>query len=160
MNTNENVRVTTVVAVDPATAFAIFTGEIGMWWKPKVDLFGKDRKGVMRFEGGRLVEAYESGAPFEVGRVLEWNPGENVRFEWRQRDFAPGDVTEVEVRFERVAGGTRVTLQHRGWDRIAAPHPARHGHTGDAFVSMIGLRWADLLTAYRSRAAGMRKAAG
>jgi len=160
MNTTEIVKVTTIVAADPATAFAIFTNEIGLWWKPKVDLFRKDRKGVMRFQAGRLIEAYESGEAFEVGRVLEWTPGNRLKFEWRQGDFAPGDVTEVEVRFEAANGGTRVTLEHRGWDRIAAAHPARHGYTGEAFVSMVGLRWADVLTAFRARAARMVRAAG
>ncbi len=157
---NEIVRVTTVVAVDPATAFDIFTGEIGIWWKPKVDLFREGRTGLMRFEGDRLVEAYDSGDAFEVGRVLEWKPGENLRFEWRQGDFVAGDITEVDVRFEPATHGTRVTIEHRGWDRIAPGHPARHGYTGEAFVSMVGLRWADLLTAYRRRAARMSRAAG
>ncbi|HEV7126052.1 MAG TPA: SRPBCC domain-containing protein, partial [Ktedonobacterales bacterium] len=29
------------------------------------------------------------------------------------------DGTEVEIRFEPVEGGTRVTLEHRGWERVA-----------------------------------------
>src|SRR5262249_5690628 len=102
---------------------------------------------------------YDGGDSFEVGRVLEWNPGENLRFEWRQGDFAPGDVTGVEVRFEPAPGGTRVTLEHRGWERLQAAHPARHGYTGGAFVSMMGLRWADLLAALRRLAERRRTAA-
>ncbi len=35
MNT-DCVTVTTVVALDPVSAFAVFTGEISAWWKPKV----------------------------------------------------------------------------------------------------------------------------
>ena len=61
--------------------------------------------------------------------------------------------TEVEVRFEPAPldtrAGTRVTIEHRGWDALPADHPARHGYTGNAFTSMIGLRWADALTAVR-----------
>lgn len=83
------VRVTTVVALDPAAAFAVFTGEIGAWRKPRVRLFRGDRDGTLRFEGGaggRLVEVYGDGdAPFEVGRALAWQPGERLVFEWRQR---------------------------------------------------------------------------
>ena len=55
MKATEVVRVTTVVAVDPAAAFAIFTDEIAMWWRPKVDLFRKGQKGRLRFESGRLI---------------------------------------------------------------------------------------------------------
>ena len=159
MNATEVVRVTTIVAVDPAQAFAIFTNEIGMWWRPKVDLFRKGPGGVMLFDSGRLIERYEDGQIFEVGRVLDWKPGELLRFEWRQGDFQPGDATEVEVRFERAGNGTRVSLEHGGWDRMPAAHPARYGYTGDAFTSMVGLRWADLLTAFRSRAAGFARSA-
>jgi uncharacterized protein YndB with AHSA1/START domain len=158
VTTTDSVSVTTQVAVDPATAFAIFTEEIDAWWKPKVrQMFRKDREGVMRFEPGphgRLVEVYADvpDEPFEVGRVLIWAPGDRLVFEWRQGDFGPGDVTQVEVRFEAVKSGTRVTLEHRGWDALPLDHPARHGYSGGAFTSMIGLRWADLLTALRAHA--------
>jgi hypothetical protein len=72
-------------------------------------------------------------------------------FAWRPAGFAPHEPTEVEVRFEPAERGTRVTVEHRGWDALPAVHPSRHRYTGGAFTSMIGLRWADLLTAMRSR---------
>jgi hypothetical protein len=148
------VTASTTVAVDPATAFAIFTGEIAAWWKPKVQgLFQHGRDGTLRFDNGRLVETYEKGEPFEIGRVLAWEPAKRFVVEWRQYGFAPGDCTEVEVRFEAAAKGTRVTVQHRGWDRLPADHPARHGYTGGAFTSLIGLRWGDALTGLRAAAA-------
>ena len=149
MNT-DCVTVSTIVAVDPATAFAIFTAEIGAWWKPKVPgLFRRGRNGILKFDSGRLLEIDNHGEPFEIGRVLAWEPARRLVVEWRQEGFAPGDRTEVEVSFEAVATGTRVTVEHRGWDALAANHPARHGATGNAFTSMIGLRWADALTALR-----------
>ena len=155
MNNTGKVSVTTVVEVDPQTAFAVFTGQISAWWKPKVkNLFRPGRAGSMRFEpgdGGRLLEVYgDSHEPFEVGRVLAWVPGERLVLEWRQGSFGPNEVTEVEVRFEAVEGGTRVTLEHRGWDSLPANHPARYGFSGEAFDSLIGLRWADVLTAFRA----------
>ena len=99
----------------------------------------------MRFEGGeggRLLEVYtdEAGGAFEVGRVLAWKPGDRLVFEWRGNNFEPGLVTEVEVRFERAERGTRVTLEHRGWDRVPLEHASRHGYgASNAFSSMIGL---------------------
>jgi uncharacterized protein YndB with AHSA1/START domain len=152
MNT-DCVTVTTIVAVDPDTAFDIFTAEIGAWWKPKVPgLFRRGRNGTLKFDSGRLLEIDSHGEPFEIGRVLAWEPARRLVVEWRQEGFAPGDRTDVEVSFEAVANGTRVTVEHRGWDALAANHPARHGFTGNAFASMIGLRWADALTALRSAA--------
>ena len=149
MNT-DCVTVSTIVAVDPATAFAIFTSEIGMWWKPRVPgLFRRGRNGTLKFDNGRLLEIDSFGEPFEIGRVLAWEPARRLVVEWRQEGFALGERTEVEVRFDPAPAGTRVTVEHRGWDALAANHPARHGATGNAFTSMIGLRWADALTAVR-----------
>ena len=57
MNT-DCVTVSTIVAVDPATAFAIFTSEIAVWWKPKVPgLFRRGRNGTLKFDSGRLLKS-------------------------------------------------------------------------------------------------------
>jgi hypothetical protein len=58
----------------------------------------------------------------------------------------------VEVRFDPVRGGTRVTLEHRGWASIRGDHPVRHGEEGAAFIRTIGLWWGELLTSLRERA--------
>ena len=82
MSATDCVRVTTLVAADPATAFELFTVEVDAWWRrgPRFR-HGLGRPSVMRFEGGeggRLVELYtdEAGGAFEVGRVLVWKPGD------------------------------------------------------------------------------------
>ena len=160
MKQPENVTVTTIVAVDPATAFSVFTADIDAWWRRLPPArFDPDRIGAMRFEpgvGGRLLEVYNSDDAFEIGRVLVWEPAARLVFEWRGPGFEPGLRTEVEVRFEPIGSVTRVTLEHRGWDRVPPEHPARHGYTGGAFSSMIGLRWADQLVALRRHAAARR----
>jgi len=153
------VRATTLVPADPAAAFALFTREVDLWWRrgPRFRQ-GLGRSSVMRFEGeegGRLVESYtdEAGGAFEVGRIKVWKPGDRLVFEWRGHNFEPGLVTEVEVRFERAERGTRVTLEHRGWDRVPLDHASRHGAgASNAFSSMIGLWWGDLLTSLRAHA--------
>ena len=130
MRRPEVARVTTFVRLDPREAFEVFTSEIDSWWRrgPRYRIGGE---GTLRFEGGaggRLVEAVPGGGPeFEIGRVLAWEPGARLAFEWRARNFAPGEVTQVEVRFERAERGTSVVLEHRGWEAIAARHPVRPG---------------------------------
>jgi uncharacterized protein YndB with AHSA1/START domain len=164
VSASDRIRVTTVVAVDPAAAFELFTAEVDAWWRrgPRFR-HGHGRPSLMRFEGeagGRLLEVYTdaAGGAFEVGRVLEWKPAERLVFEWRARSFEPGLVTEVEVRFEPAPRGTRVTLEHRGWDRVPVDHASRHGYgTSGAFVGMIGLFWGDQLTSLRVRAVRNRK---
>jgi uncharacterized protein YndB with AHSA1/START domain len=150
MSVFDSIVVSAVVAVPPAEAFTVFTQEIGRWWRPKGPrLFRPDRDGVLKFDSGCLI--FDSGGAdtFVVGRVLAWDPGRRLVFEWRQAGFAPHEVTEVEVRFESFGSGTRVTVEHRGWDAIPSDHPARSGFQGGAFTSIIGLRWADALTALR-----------
>lgn len=163
MSKTDSVCVTTVVAVDPEAAFAMFTEEVDAWWRrgPR-HRFSATRTGAMRFEpgvGGRLLEVYDAakGDAYEVGRVLVWKPAEQLVFEWRGVAFAPGEKTCVDVRFEKVGGGTRVVLEHRGWDALRPDHPARHGLEGGAFTSMVGLWWADLLAVLRARAARGRE---
>ena len=155
MKDAESARVTTFVDVSPGDAFEVFTTEVDLWWRRGPRFRGGGPGSEMRFEqdaaGTRLVE--RSGADeFEIGRVHVWEPGARLVFDWRGRNFAPEERTTVEVRFEPFATGTRVTLEHRGWDAIRSDHPARHGMTGDAFSGMIGLYWGDLLTPYRQHA--------
>ena len=69
------------------------------------------------------VPADPSAEPRVRGRITAWEPGARLVFV-DHRD------TEVEVRFEAIASGTRVTLEHRGLDRLpddVAARLARYG---------------------------------
>jgi uncharacterized protein YndB with AHSA1/START domain len=148
----EVARVITYVAVSPKDAFEVFTDEVDLWWRrgPRFRGGGADSEMIFEkdAEGRRLVERGEGGA-FEIGRVQVWEPGKRLLLEYRLRNFAVGERTEVEVRFEEQGKGTRVVLEHRGWEAIGADHPARHGLGGEAFSGMIGLHWGDVITAFR-----------
>jgi len=118
------VTATIEVALDPATAFAVFTEEIGQWWRPGPINWNNAKRAIgIRIEpgvGGRWLEVYDaaSGEGFECGRITVWEPG--ARFVFLYQDAGHTiDGTEVEVRFEEIAGGTRVTLEHRGWDKVS-----------------------------------------
>ncbi len=56
-----------------------------------------------------------------------WDPPHRLVFGWRQAGFPAGRSTEVSVRFDAVEQGTRVTVEHFGWDAIPQDHAARHG---------------------------------
>ena len=123
MSSTEAVTAVVEVAVDPKTAFKIFTEEIGQWWRPgPINWNRPDRAVGVRIEpgvGGRWLEVEDAatGEGFECGRITVWEPGARLVFLYRDlgRDL---DDTEVEILFEPVAGGTRVTLEHRGWERL------------------------------------------
>jgi uncharacterized protein YndB with AHSA1/START domain len=154
MKRADRARVTTFVAVAPRDAFAVFTEETDLWWRKGPRFRFSSETGVIRFEGkegGRLVEKFANGAEFVAGKILVWEPGHRLVFEWRSRTFAPNDRTEVEILFEPMNEGTQVTLEHRGWASLPDDHPVRHGvGSGQAFTDMIGLWWGDLATSYRA----------
>jgi hypothetical protein len=156
----DRVTVTADVAVDPATAFEVFTSEIGAWWTAMRPGSGPhtDRAGVLRFEpgaGGRLLEVFDGEArdPFVIGLIRIWEFPSRLVFEWRQGNFAAHESTEVEVRFEAAAGGTRVTLEHRGFDALPPDHGTRHGlGVGPAFARMMRDFWSERLAEAGARA--------
>ncbi|HLX56487.1 MAG TPA: methyltransferase domain-containing protein, partial [Ktedonobacteraceae bacterium] len=67
----------------------------------------------MRLEAGPNGRVLQG--ELEVGRVVNWKPGELIGLQWRQADWKTEELTNVELRLEPVNGGTRVTLEHRGW---------------------------------------------
>ena len=143
------------VAASPRRAFEVFTGEIGRWWQsdPFVPLApGSD--GTLAFEpglGGRLRAFLADGSFFTVGEITVWEPGSRLALSWRQSNFPEGRSTFVEVRFEAVGDGTRVTVEHRGWDAVPAKHAARHGLNLIAFEHRAGRNWQRLLVRFAHR---------
>jgi uncharacterized protein YndB with AHSA1/START domain len=152
----DRATVSVVVGVPPEVAFDVFTNEIDLWWRrgAQYRVLGRS-PGTLCLEprlGGRLFESYpaDSGAHvIEVGRVTAWEPPTRLVLNWRARNFAADESTEVEVRFEACRAGTQVTVQHRGWAALRPDHPARHGLQGAALSRVIGLWWGDLMSALR-----------
>lgn len=133
MKSTDTVSATVEVAVDPAVAFAIFTEEIGQWWRPGPINWNDSKRAIgIRIEpgvGGRWIEVYDAatGEGFECGRIQVWEPGVRLVFLYKDAGHVIDD-TEVEVRFEAIEGGTRVTLEHRGWERVSADIAARQSN--------------------------------
>lgn len=123
MTADESVTVSVEVSVEPGTAFDIFTAEIGRWWRPgPINWYDAWRAVGTSIEpgvGGRWLEIYDedAGDVLEIGRILVWEPGARLVLLYRDGGHAL-DGTEIEVRFDAVENGTRVTLEHRGWERI------------------------------------------
>ncbi len=123
MSDTGTARASIEVALDPAEAFRVFTDDIDAWWqRHPINWNDAERAVGIRFEsgvGGRWIEVHdrETGEGFEMGRVTAWDPGSRLVFTYRDAGHEI-DGTEVEVRFEPIPHGTRVTLEHRGWDRV------------------------------------------
>lgn len=140
------------VKASPERAFAVFVGDIGAWWRPN-GLFQTTPRAPGRLsfepgEGGRLIETLASGKVFEIGRISAWEPPHRLAFSWRQANFPPDLLTEVEVRFEAVGEETRVSVEHRGFDQVPEG-AARHGFPDQLLLMRLADWWRSLLTSYR-----------
>ena len=137
------------VAAPAARTFTAFTGEIGDWWSPNGLFRFTDRTGGrLAFEPDppeRLVEIGIDGERFEIGPVTVWDPPHRLVFGWRHAGFPAGQSTEVSVRFDAVGQGTRVTVEHVGWDAIPQDNATRHGFPLSAFQLRLAEWWQTLL---------------
>jgi uncharacterized protein YndB with AHSA1/START domain len=110
-----------VVSLPPAAAFALFTEDANRWWPLSTHSVFGDDAAACRLEGwvgGRFYEVHRDGAQqSEWGRVLDWDPPQRLRFSFYP-GRAPITAQDVEVFFRPEAGGTRVTLTHRGWEAL------------------------------------------
>jgi SAM-dependent methyltransferase len=105
-----SIRISVDLRLEPSSAFEALVEELasalsrlGMQFHPGVD--------------GRVTEGN-----VEVGRVVRWQPSEEIVIEWHAADWQPAEVTSLGLRFEPVEDGTRVTLENRGWGNLVGDH--------------------------------------
>jgi uncharacterized protein YndB with AHSA1/START domain len=118
-------RAEVTVDAPPEKAFALFTEEIGLWWRRDTPYWNDRERGLsIRIEpgvGGRFIEVYdlETGSGMEVGRVIEWEPGRRLGLTWTQVGWPSDASTDLEITFEPARhGGTVVRLEHSGFERV------------------------------------------
>lgn len=101
-------------------AFGLFTTRIATWWPLPTHSVAGDRAAAVVMEpreGGRIYERAEDGTITYWGEVLVFEPPHRLVVAWQPNPEAPA-ATEVEVAFAPEEGGTRVDLEHRGWERL------------------------------------------
>jgi len=120
------VRKTLVVQATAHKAFEVFTAGIDRWW-PKTH----GSRSSSPSWGGRWYSRHADGAEAVVGHVLVWEPARRFVCSWEiSADWKPDAravfASEVEVRFvPEGPGTTRVELEHRKFERMAAPGSAK-----------------------------------
>ena len=128
--------------------FAVFTRQIGAWWPlPTHGIFGADAGGLA-FEDGLLVERAVDGRTCVWGEVVDWDPPHRLVITWHPGRDAD-EASEVEVRFAASeGGGTRVELEHRGWERFGENAMLRrHGYVGPGAWGHVLDHFADVADA-------------
>jgi activator of Hsp90 ATPase-like protein len=108
------------VECSPERAFEVFTRDVARWWPTETHALhpGEVREVVWEErEGGEVYEIGRTGEKALWATVLAWAPPDGFTIAWRVNAEAEA-ATEVEVRFTPDAGGTRVDLEHRHWERL------------------------------------------
>lgn len=124
----EAVRKSVTVDCTVEEAFRIFTADVQSWWPTDThSLHGEKVRTVVfeEHEGGEVYEIASSGEKGHWATVVSFEPPSRLVLAWEVNPRALG--TEVEVRFRPESGGTRVELEHRGWDRLAEDAEAKRG---------------------------------
>jgi uncharacterized protein YndB with AHSA1/START domain len=129
MNETEKVapiRKSVVVQAPVDRVFRVFTERFGEWW-PLSDYsmaVDEELEGVSATGaviegrvGGRVYEIRSDGTESDWGKVVDWEPGVRLVLAWKP-NRRPEPFTEVEVRFTAEGDGTRVDLEHRGWEQL------------------------------------------
>ena len=118
----EAIRKSLVVDCGVERAFDVFTRQIGSWWPLGTYSIGGDTITEVVVEehvGGRIFERHSDGGEGEWGRVLAWEPPGRFAMTWYPGHDA-SQATELDVRFTGEGGGTRVDLEHSGWEILGA----------------------------------------
>jgi len=116
------IRKSIFVARPIEISFKVFCEEITAWWPGGFG--GKDCKLYLDREvGGRFYERRPDGSEYEIGRVTAYQPPTRVAFTFRAPSW---DVnTQVEIRFSSEGTGTRLELEHSGWELSAKARETR-----------------------------------
>lgn len=137
------------VSVAPAKAFDLFTSQMGDWW-PKGKTVGKKPHVAIVVEpkpGGKWAERDEDGIETQWGKVLAWEPPGRLLLGWQldgQFQYDPELLTEVELTFTPMEGGTLVALEHRNLERF--------GLDAARMAEALGSGWATRLSDFGAAA--------
>jgi len=105
-------------------AFTVWTAKISRWWPADHTVTGEPGLDVVLEPrvGGRIFERTVTGAEHDWGRITVWDPPRRLGYSWHLRQDR-ADATDVEITFTGEGLGTRVDIEHRGWERLGARGP-------------------------------------
>ncbi len=114
------------VGVGVERAFELFTAGVGTWWPLETHSVSESRAETVVLEGrqgGRLYERTSDGEEHLWGTVVVWEPPRRLVYTWHP---GRGEETrqDVEMSFTPDGDGTRVDVEHRGWERLGDEAPA------------------------------------
>ena len=121
----EPIVLSVVLPVSADQAFELFTSRFAEWWPVATHTLSRDVATVCRIQGeagGTVEELSPDGTPHRWGTVEIFEPGRRLRFTWHP-GREPESAQWVDVDFEALDSGSRVTLMHGGWEALGEIAP-------------------------------------
>jgi hypothetical protein len=115
------IQKTLLVPIPVEKAFALFTSGMDSWWPYESHSIAGEKVETAVLEpreGGRWYERDAEGTEHDWATVTAWDPPTRFVVDWHVSPEVAG--SELEVRFAPEGDGTRVELEHRGWERCGA----------------------------------------
>jgi hypothetical protein len=106
-------------------AFATWTERFGLWW-PAGHTASGDPEASVHLEprlGGRIFERAGNGREIDWGEVTVWDPPRRLGYLWHIRRTREA-ATDVLVHFEDTRDGSRIRIEHTGWERLGDEGPS------------------------------------
>jgi uncharacterized protein YndB with AHSA1/START domain len=133
------VRKSVTVDCSPEVAFELFTERKTEWWPYETHAASGEKPEQVVYEprvGGRVYDRLRDGRENQWATVLAWEPPHRVVIEWNVNPANP--TTELEVRFTPEGDGTRVDLEHRGWERYGDKAAESFGSYNSGWDLVLG----------------------
>jgi hypothetical protein len=135
----EVIRKSVTVDCSVEEAFRVFSAEPTTWWPAESHSLHGERVEEIVFEGregGDVYERTHTGDKGHWATVLAWEPPNRLALAWEVTPSLVGTV--VEVRFVPEGAGTRVELEHRGWERVAEDAAAKRDDYDSGWSYVLG----------------------
>jgi uncharacterized protein YndB with AHSA1/START domain len=113
-------RKSVVVPRSPEDAFRLYTERMATWWPLRTHSVALEDAATVVAEcreGGRIYEVTRSGEEHLWATITLWAPPTRLEYDWypgRSADTAQ----QVAMRFDPEGDGTRVSIEHTGWERL------------------------------------------
>lgn len=136
----EPLRLSFVVACPVEHAFAIWTARTSAWWPADHTATGRGDLEIVlepRIDG-RIFERTPAGEEVDWGWVTHWEPPHRLGYRWHLRQDRR-DASDVAIAFTPLPdAGTRVDIEHRGWERLGAAGQDRRDANRRGWDGLLG----------------------
>lgn len=144
MKDADPIVVSVEIAVTPERAFAAFATGLSGWWPVATHSLSRQAASRCSLDaqpGGALEEITPEGTRHRWGTVEAVESAKRLRFSWH-----PGRGAEsaqwVDVLFEAVGPGCRVTLTHGGWEALGEIAPILRREYAAGWPAVLGENYA------------------